>query len=218
MASLHHIYCISGLGADFSIFENIRIPNVVLHPISWEMPLANETLPEYAQRLSSQIWHEDAVLLGVSFGGMLATEISRIKPIKQTIIVSSCKCRRELPYYLRLAGSLRLHQVVPYWLVTKSSVLNRFLFDIKTTKEELLLKRLMLKHSDPLWLQRAVHMILNWQNNEVPDGLFHIHGRKDKLLLPSKVQADVWLQDGGHFMIWNKAEEISSIISKLLNA
>lgn len=218
MTPLQHVYCFSGLGADFRIFANLRIPNAVLHPIEWQEPLPGELLPAYAQRLSLQIMHEDAILLGVSFGGMIATEISKTKNVKQTIIVSSCKKRNELPYYMRLAGMLHLHMVVPYWLVTKSSLLNRFLFDARSSSEELLLKQLMLKHSNPLFLKRAVHMILKWRNEEVPQGIFHIHGRKDKLLLPYRIQANAWLPDGGHFMIWNNAEEINSLLSALLQA
>lgn len=218
MNSLHHIYCISGLGADFTIFQNLRIPNTVLHPVNWEEPAIHETLPAYAQRMASQILHDDAILLGVSFGGMIATEITKYKRIRKTIVVSSCKSRSELPYYFRLAGKLGLHQAVPYWLVTKNSTLNRFLFDTRTEKEELLLKQLMLKHSNSLWLKRFVNMILNWQNTEVPQSIFHIHGRIDRLLIPGSVDANEWLPDGGHFMIWNKAVEISRIIERELGA
>jgi pimeloyl-ACP methyl ester carboxylesterase len=218
MNSLQPVYCIAGLGADFRIFENLRIPNATLYPIAWKEPLHNESLPDYAKRLSSQILHEDAILLGVSFGGMIATEISKHKPIKQTIIISSCKSNRELPYYLRLAGMMRLHQVVPYWVVTRSSTLNRIIFDTRSEREELLLKQLMLKHSNPTWLKRFVNMILKWQNTEIPAGIFHIHGRNDRLLLPGKVNANAWLPDGGHFMIWNKAAEISRIIEKQIQA
>jgi pimeloyl-ACP methyl ester carboxylesterase len=218
MNSLQPIYCIAGLAADFRIFENLSIPNAILYPIRWEEPLLNESLPEYAKRLSVQILHEDAILLGVSFGGMIATEISKHMPIKQTIIISSCKSNSELPYYLRLAGMLSLHKVVPYWAVTRSSTLNRFLFDTRSEREELLLKQLMLKHSNPIWLKRFVNMILKWKDSEMPTGIFHIHGQSDRLLRPGKIKADVWLSDGGHFMIWNKAAEISYIIEKQIQA
>lgn len=213
----HHIYCISGLGADFRIFQKLQIADAEMHPIEWTIPEPGETLPEFAKRLSAQIQHEDPILLGVSFGGMLATEISKVKKVKATFVVSSCKRRSELPAYLRLAGKLRLHQVVPYWLATKSRRLNRFIFDPRSKAEELYLKQLMLKHSNPVFLQRAVHMILTWQNAAVPGGIIHIHGRKDKLLTPKNVQANFWINDGGHFMIWNKAPEISRCIAEMLH-
>jgi pimeloyl-ACP methyl ester carboxylesterase len=219
MNSLQPVYCIAGLGADFRIFENLRIPNATLYPIAWQEPLRNESLPDYAKRLSSQILYDDAILLGVSFGGMLAIEISRIKPVKHTIIVSSCKHRGELPLFFRLAGRFGLHHAMPFRLLVKSTKLNRILFDSNNNDQaELQLKQLMLEESNPVWLRRSLHMIVSWQNNEAPPGLFHIHGRKDLLFLADYVNADAWLDDGTHFMIWNKAAEISRIIEKQIQA
>lgn len=212
----HHIYCISGLGADFRIFSKIAIDNAILHPIAWQMPEKGEDLPHFAQRLAEQITHDNASLLGVSFGGMLATEISKIRPVKHTIVVSSAKCRNELPVYMRAAGNLKLHKVAPYWLVTRSNYLNRFIFDVRSLDEELYLKQMMLKDTDLTFLQRAVDMILRWQRNDYPDSIVHIHGDRDKLLLPGSVKANYMVKDGGHFMIWNMAEAISNIINKEL--
>jgi pimeloyl-ACP methyl ester carboxylesterase len=214
-----HIYCISGLGADFRIFSKLRINGAILHPITWQIPEAGETLPAFARRLSQQIHHENPVLLGVSFGGMISTEISKILPVQKTIIISSCKIRNELPYYLRVAGNAGLHKVVPYWLVTKNKYLNRFIFDTQSREEELYLKRMMLADTNMTFMKRSVNMILNWQNREYPKNIVHIHGEKDKLLLPSSVRPDYWVPDGGHFMIWNMADKIGNIIqSEILNS
>ncbi len=218
MAEDLHIYCISGLGADFRIFSKLKISGATLHPIHWQVPEPGESLPGFASRLSKQIQHENPVLLGVSFGGMISTEIAKIHPVKKTIIVSSCKERKELPYYLRAAGKARLHKAVPYWLVTQNKFLNRFIFDTRSRAEELYVKRMMLSDSSMIFIKRAVDMILNWQNKEYPKNLVHIHGDRDKLLLPSSVQADYWIPDGGHFMIWNMADRISSIIQSELTS
>ena len=213
----NHIYCISGLGADFRIFSKIHIENSILHPISWQMPEKGEDLPHFAQRLAGQIHHDNPTLLGVSFGGMLATEISKIIPVKNTIVVSSAKCREELPVYMRAAGNLKLHKVAPYWLVTQSKYLSRFIFDVRSRDEELYIKQMMLKETDLTFLQRSVDMILRWQSHEYPETVVHIHGDKDKLLLPGSVKAKYLVKDGGHFMIWNMADAVSKIIADELN-
>lgn len=142
-----HVYCFSGLGADFRIFARLRLHNAHLLPIEWHMPLAKETLPEYALRLASQIIHPNPVLLGVSFGGMLVTEIAKQIPYEKAIIVSSCKTRHELPWYLRGAGRLGLHKVVPYEIVTNVPALNRFIFDSRSKAEDLYLKKMMLRQT-----------------------------------------------------------------------
>jgi pimeloyl-ACP methyl ester carboxylesterase len=214
-AIMQHIYCISGLGADFRIFQHIHIPGALLHPIQWEMPEPGESLPSFAMRLSKQIQHPDAILMGVSYGGMLATEISKQIPVKKIIIISSNRSPNEFPRYLKMAGRLRLHKLVPYQLVTRFSGLNRFIFDTRSKAEELYLKRMMLKDSDILFMKRSVNMIMQWkEDHREVTNLLQIHGKKDRLLLPGRIQPDYWIEDAGHFMIWNAAEKISEIIHR----
>lgn len=210
---MQHIYCISGLGADFRIFSKLQMKEATLHPIEWKMPEAEDTLVSFAQKLSLQIIHPNPVLLGVSFGGMLATEMAKFLPVQKTIIVSSCKLRAELPAYMRAAGRVGLHKAIPFWTVTQSKHLNRFIFDTRSREEELYLKRMMLAETNVQFIRRSVNMILNWRNTEKPSSLVHIHGDCDKLLLPGTVHPDYWVKKGGHFMIWNMADKISEILN-----
>lgn len=208
-----HIYCFAGLGADFRIFSKLKIHEAILHPISWEMPEPGEDLSLFARKLAMQIEHPNPVLIGVSFGGMLATEISKQMKVEKAIIISSCKIRKELPVYMRAAGRMGLHKAIPYWLVTQNRQLNRFIFDARSRTEELYLKRMMLTDTHVDFIRRSVNMILHWKNNTCPKNLVHIHGDCDKLLLPGTVHADYWIKGGGHFMIWNMANQISDIIN-----
>jgi hypothetical protein len=61
-------------------------------------------------------------------------------------------------------------------------------------------------------------MILSWQSTEVPENIIHIHGTKDRLLTPAGIQPTYWIADGGHFMIWNLASEISALIQQELSS
>jgi pimeloyl-ACP methyl ester carboxylesterase len=211
-----HIYCISGLGADFRIFSKLEIPGAILHPIGWEMPNQQDDMCSFAAKLSKQIQHPNPILLGVSFGGMLTTEIAKIVPIEKAIIVSSCKTRKELPWYMRSAGKVGLHKVVPYGLITQNQLLSRFIFDTRSRQEELYLKQMMLKQTQAEFIKRSVDMIVNWQNSNYPENLCHIHGSTDKLLLPGFIKPHYWVKGGGHFMIWNRADEVSRLIQQEL--
>lgn len=212
------IYCISGLGADSSIFENLQIKGATLYPIRWEIPEKSMELPTYAQQLLQQIGHEKPVLLGVSFGGMLAVEMSKLLPVAGVIIVSSCTQRKEMPWLLRLAGKLQIHSFVPWTRVTRSKLLGYLAFDTQGNQAEKALKIKMLRHSPPLLLQRSVDMILRWKGEGFAANVqkLHIHGSKDKLLLPRYVQPDYWIKNGNHFIIWNQATKVSNIISQQL--
>jgi pimeloyl-ACP methyl ester carboxylesterase len=229
---MHHIYCISGLGADHRIFQKLKIENAELHFIAWELPANNDTMRSYALKLAKQIKHDNIVLLGVSFGGMLATEINRyyqeIKKgvaepqpllnssvvITKTILVSSCKTNNEFPGLMQLAGRIKFHKAVPYQLVLRNKALNRFMFDLRSNEEELYLKRLMLKQNNVALIKRSIHLILTWKA-ATPGSIVHIHGLSDRLLTPQKIKADYWIEDGGHFMVWNKADEVSAILNNV---
>jgi pimeloyl-ACP methyl ester carboxylesterase len=231
---MHHIYCISGLGADHRIFQKLKIDNAELHYIEWELPAIDDTMRSYALKLAKQIKHSVIILVGVSFGGMLATEISRYyqqvkagnsenqKPelnaaltINKTILISSCKATMELPTLMKLASRMKVHKAVPYKLVLRNSALNRFAFDLRSSEEELYLKRLMLEENNIPLIKRSIGIILNWKAG-LPENVIHIHGTGDRLLTPRNVKADYWIRDGGHFMVWNRADEISAILNSLI--
>ena len=221
---MHQIYCISGLGADKRIFDKLQIPNAQLHFIEWQLPGAHDSMQDYARLLAAQVKHENIVLMGVSFGGMLATEITRLSQagdlhfhITKTIIISSCKCRSELPVYLRMAGRLGLYKCMPLKQVLHMNRLNKFVFDLRSTSEELYLKRVMLRDSALELIRRSIRLILTWRGANPPQNILHIHGTSDRMLLPGSVKADHWIKGAGHFMIWNEAAVVSRLINAALN-
>ena len=185
----------------------------------------------YALRLVEQVSHKEIVLLGVSFGGMLASELSSIDHenrstgntvsglpfrVLKTIIISSCSHHEQLPALMHWTAKTKLHKAVPYSLILRNKTLNRFVFDLKSKKEELYLKRIMLNSTGIELIKRSVHIILNWKTHRHPQ-VVHIHGTSDRLLLPGKIKPDYWVEGGGHFMVWNRAGEINEILQKLLS-
>lgn len=75
------LYLISGLGADHRVFVNLNIPGVSTHVIEWKTPEPDESMQTYVSRLRPQIDTEQEVcLLGVSFGGIIAQELSKLIP------------------------------------------------------------------------------------------------------------------------------------------
>ena len=73
-----HIYFMPGLAASSSIFEKIKLPEDVfeIHLLDWIIPEKTESLKQYAERMSKFVKHDKAVLIGVSFGGILAFEMA----------------------------------------------------------------------------------------------------------------------------------------------
>jgi predicted esterase YcpF (UPF0227 family) len=62
-----------------------------IYLLEWEIPLDNESLTHYAKRISEKIKHENPVLIGVSFGGILVQEMSKHLNAHKVLIISSVK-------------------------------------------------------------------------------------------------------------------------------
>src|SRR5689334_14169109 len=98
---MNNVYFISGLGADKRAFSflDLSFCNPVF--IEWIEPVEKETLKEYAIRLRSLIPDNDPIIVGVSFGGMLVTEMAKKDLNVKGIVISSSKTRKEFPVILR---------------------------------------------------------------------------------------------------------------------
>lgn len=206
------LYCLSGLGVDRRAFQNIKAVGVELIHIDWIDPLPKETLEQYAERLFETVNPEDGYnLIGVSFGGMIATEFAKIKQPNKLFLVSTIYSRSQLNLLFKIGSALRLHKFIPSGLARKSNFITNYLFSLKDKKDKDLLADI-LKDTDPVFLKWAIDAITKWNNKIKPSGIV-IHGSKDKML-PLKTEANYLINGGGHFMIVNRANEISSILEK----
>jgi esterase/lipase len=154
--------------------------------------------------------------LGVSFGGMLAVEIAKLIDCQEVIIVSSAKNRKEIPFYYRFFGRINGHKLVPISLLKSANFLTYWFFGMREKGEKNLLKSI-LEDTDKTFLKWAINAIVNWQNEAVIPNLIHIHGDSDKVLpIKSNDKIDAIIPNGGHLMVFNKADEISKILKEKL--
>ena len=210
------IYILSGLGADKRVFRNIDFGNNDIVHIDWILPFKKEKLKDYCKRISLQITSENPILIGLSFGGIIALEISRLIKVKRVILISSAKTKYEIPFYYRFAGKLYLHKLLPSKLMRKSNKLTNWLFSVETREEKDLLNSI-LNETEPIFLKWAIDKIVSWENAENHSNISHIHGTSDKILPYKYVQNITLVINGGHFMVLNKADEISLYILNKIN-
>ena len=85
-----------------------------------------------------------------------------------------------------------------------------------TTEEEKNIVRSYRKNVSQGYMNWAINEILNWQNDWQPSGLYHIHGDADKIFPIQNTKPTHVIKGGGHFMIMNRADEVSGFISELL--
>jgi pimeloyl-ACP methyl ester carboxylesterase len=211
-------YFISGLGADKRIFSKLKLDEKIniIH-LDWITPNKNESLAAYAERLSKVIdITQPFVLVGVSFGGMIAVEIAKILKPVTTIIISSTMLSTQLPALYRFASKLKLLKLIPAKLLKSSNKLTQnYYFGTRSSSEKTLLSKII-KDTDPYFLKWAIGSILSWKNGNRPERIYHIHGTNDKILYSKNAQPDFVIQNGTHFMVYQNAEEISGIIDRII--
>jgi len=154
-------------------------------------------------------------LIGLSFGGMLAAEISKIIKVRKVILIASAKNKFELPFIYRLFGKLNLIKLIPKKIFKQQNSITNWIFGIESDSEKQLLKSI-LKDTDLDFFSWAINEIANWKNEIYPENSFHIHGNKDRIIPIKNVKADFVIENGGHFMTVNKAKEIENVILNLI--
>lgn len=107
------IYIFSGLGVDKRVFDRIDFGDLDITFIDWIAPNSDESIQEYAGRFSERITSSNPVLIGLSFGGIIAVKISKLIPTEKIILIASAKTRHELPKLYRNTGKTNLHQITP---------------------------------------------------------------------------------------------------------
>ena len=210
------IYIISGLGADERVFQNLDFSAFSVNHIHWLPVEASETIEQYASRLHRQIKIPNPIIIGLSFGGMMAIEVAKQIRTEKVILISSAKTKDEIPLMYQLIGRLRLHRIVPTRILKSSNFITNWLFGVRSTENKQLLKQI-LNDTNPDFLKWAIHQIVSWKNTSVPGNCIHIHGTKDHILPIRCVNPDISVKNGGHLMILDVATEISQILHTTLN-
>lgn len=203
------IYAFSGLGADHRIFEDLSL-DFDLQVVPWLPFEKKDTMKSYALKMSSQMNIEEPyALLGVSFGGMLVSEIARELHPEKVVLISSASSVSELPklynspFPVRLLPSICFN--IPKWFSKK-------LFN--PIHEDLLFE--ILADTDPIFVRNAVCLINKWDRREVLEKVFRIHGTVDAII-PCKIPMNLILE-GGHFIVVDQAAVISVSINEYLKA
>jgi len=200
-----HVYFVPGLAANSSIFEYIELPKdkFQIHLLDWMIPSTGETLNDYARRLADQVKHDNVVLLGVSFGGVVVQEMAQFLSLKRLIIVSSVKCQRELPRRMRYASRSRLFKILPTSLVNHVDLLGKLAIgDFAKKRVELYKKYLSV--TDTRYLDWAIENMVCWDKREPMQEIVHIHGDKDEIFPFKYIEGCITVPGGTHVMIINR--------------
>ena len=212
-----HVYFMPGMCANSMIFERIELSsNFKSHYLDWIPPLKNESLSNYVIRLSKNIKHENSILVGVSFGGIIVQELSKILKIKKIIIISSVKSNKELSNSMKFAKKTKSYKLLPVtWLNDFESLL-AFVLGPKI-KRKVNLYRKYLSVRDENYLKWAIKEMINWKQEDPMDDVIHIHGTFDLVFPVMNIKNYIPLKRGDHTMILKRADWLNDYFLKNLN-
>ena len=214
-----HIYLMPGLGANSLIFEYLDFPKekYSIHLLDWIMPIKNESIENYCSRFSKLIIHDDIILIGVSFGGVLVQEMSKIIVVKKLIIISSIKNNKELPNNFKIIRSLNIHKIFPM------STFNNFFKFLKYSKIDKIYKRINLADRyltvrNENYLRWSIDCLLNWNQENTLNGITHIHGDSDHIFPIKYINNSIVIKKGTHEMIITRAKWFNENLVKIIES
>jgi len=208
-----HVYFVPGLAAGKEIFKNIHLPEdrFKMHIIEWLIPEKNEPIASYAERMAAFVAHKNAVLVGVSFGGVMVQEMAHFLTLKKLIIISSVKSRKELPKRLKIARITKLYKLVPTRIMLSSDDLTKFAIGPRSRKR-LELYQAFLHVRSANYLNWAIENMVCWQPKKPTNNVIHIHGEADIIFPIKNIENCEVIPEGTHIMLLNKGSKISKKI------
>ena len=209
-------YLIPGLGADERVFQRLQ---PLLHGgtqvLPWLPPVADdEPLPHYAARMAAAV-PADATgwLVGVSFGGVVALEMQRLRPGLRVVLISSLPDAQSLPPLLRLVRASGLYRLVPPQWLKLFPRAGQLYFGVRNGTEYRLFRRILLD-MEPRYTRWAISSLLHWDSTGVAPAV-QLLGTRDRVFPPGRRSIDYRIRGGGHFMVLSHAAEIARILNGL---
>ncbi len=212
------IYLFPGQGSDHRLFDSLKwstgIDTTILH---YGTPEEDMSLTDFAHSLIPQIDTTNTfALVGVSLGGMICVELSELLNPEFTIIISSAKNSRELPFRYNFQKIVPIYNFFPGYLLTVGARIMQPIVepDRRNNKDTF---KSMLKRKKPLYMKRTVEMIINWDRTQNDTKIYQIHGDNDHTIPIKNIEPPFYLvENGSHMMTLTRADEVSEIVNDII--
>jgi pimeloyl-ACP methyl ester carboxylesterase len=211
------VFLIAGMGADTRIYNRIDIPETYeVTPVDWIEPHDTDTLTTYAQKL---IYQYDitpkSIVIGNSLGGMLAIEIAKKISLKKIILISSIKTIDEAPFYFKVFRAMPVYKLFTDKMLDVIKYFVSPAFGVGD-KDEYWLFRDMYDKTSRNFLRWSMGASLHWDNNVIPENVYHITGDKDLVFNYKQIKNATIIKGGTHLMVFDKAKEVNKWLKPIL--
>ena len=210
-------FFISGLGADEKAFQELGDFGTTKIMIEWMANLPDESLYDYAKMMIDKygIEQED-IVVGLSFGGLVAQQIAEIIKPDFIILISSFRTKDDLKIHFSSGLKMKLHKLMPEM---KSELIGSMVATYLNSGSKISVPVLkeMVMSTDMKLMKWSLEKIYEQDVILAPDILkYSIIGDKDKVVKPWIIETTFIVEDGSHFMVFDKAKEVTKIISSII--
>lgn len=221
------IVFLPGLGADERLFSpQIAAVEAAGHQAltpGWPEHDSTDALAAFAQKLlaATSVDHE-TLLVGFSFGGMVALEMAAAAPVHErpagVVLISGLRSKRAV------TGAFKVQQAVGRLVprgITRSlmtgRLVDRFARSEPLTSDQTETLRDMGAMTDLGFLFWAARACARWGfDGSVPVPVQHVHGRRDRTIPyvphPDLPGGEAQLLDAGHLITWTAADQVNEIL------
>lgn len=213
------IYAISGLGANEKVFEKLKIPpNFEWMYIPWLIPARDEEVSSYAFKMAHTIDDsKEFILLGLSFGGIIAQEIAKIKRPRKLILISTIKANSEKPFWIQINRVIPLYKIFPYILLNKGPLVGWFSMVRQCLNPDRPNLARLYSMRDECYTRWAFKQVVYWDSKEnLECEVYHIHGTGDFIFPIWNIKNAIKIKGGGHLAVYEKAELVSKELIGIL--
>jgi hypothetical protein len=212
-------YFIGGIATDKQLYRHqlAHIPDSVYLPFPQHD--IHDIMETYAKKFIPSIdTSKPFNLVGCSMGGIITMELLKFIHPEKVVLISSVKCRAEMPWQLRQLKYTKFHKLFPGCMFIKSIVLgSRFIKEVNAIphlREQVIS---MAKHNDPAFLYWCVNAIVNWNGGSgYRKDIIHIHGTKDKMFPIKNLKNVIPVEKGTHKMLLTNPSYFTGFLLKTL--
>jgi len=224
------VFAIPGLGFTGEVFDRLDLAPSSIERVPWiETAAFDEPLHVYAARLAALLRAGDLgvrirsgdrpVLLGHSFGGMLAQDLAGYVDAARIVLISSVVSPQENPWRFRVVASAGLHRLASAELFARTVRLWGARFGFREPEDLTLFRRMVRSQSDAT-LRWSIRELSRWrgpQRRAVDALTLRVHGTRDRTFprwdRSSEGHGCLRLLEGAdHMMLWNRSQEVSEVI------
>jgi pimeloyl-ACP methyl ester carboxylesterase len=216
----HTTYFIGGIGTDRQLYRHQlqHIPDSKY--LSFPQHEEEDTMEIYIRKFIPSIdTSKPFNIVGCSMGGIMTMALLKHIHPEKVILISSVKCRKEMPWRLKQLKYSRLHKLLPGRLFIKGVATGSYYDkELKAIPGLSSMVASMAQNNSPRFLSWCVNAIVNW-DGKTPDrnDIIHIHGTKDGMFPIKRLQQVIPVPNGSHKMLLSNPAFFTDFLLKQLN-